>query len=271
MWPTSKRLVTVSGVLPLVVLCLSGCYPGPDSDLPAQLPARSASERNQQNEQQIPARSASERPQQAIAQWDEQVARVLSGQTDRLLIDVGPITPAQLASLPRLDGRLTQLMIDAGGASDASLAAISQVKSLVHLRLRDCPLSDSGIESLVAAGMPELQILNIPQATITARGIAALPGLPKLVQLRLGGAQIDDAAIREIVSLKGLRSLHLIGPQLTDQALEHLAECELLSSFYLDDCPLSDSAWQQLFAAKPRLHVHIDQAHHDRDPNRHQE
>jgi hypothetical protein len=42
-----------------------------------------------------------------------------------------------------------------------------------------------------------------------------------------------------------------------------------LSSLYIDECPLPDTAWTQLFAARPNLHVHVDQAHHDLDPNAH--
>ena len=89
------------------------------------------------------------------------------------------------------------------------------------------------------------------------------------MQLRLGGSQLDDAAVAEIARLPKLRSLHLIGPSLTDAALQELAKAPSLTSFYLDDCPLSDSAWELLFAVKPKLHVHIDQLHHDRDPHQH--
>ncbi len=174
-----------------------------------------------------------------------------------------------MSQLPQLDGKLSHLLIEAGGVDDASIETVAQVRGLVHLRLRECPIGNEGLARLVEARMSELQILNIPQSKCTADGIAQLASLPKLIQLRLGGQQIDDAAVAEIAKLPKLRSLHLIGPTLSDAALEKLSASPLLSTFYLDDCPLSNAAWQQLFAAKPKLHVHIDQAHHDRDPNQH--
>jgi hypothetical protein len=218
---------------------------------------------------QVHINRSNQAAQQAAAHWDEQVRQVLAGDSDTLVVEAEPITAPQLSQLPTLDGKLSQLLIEAGGVDDEALQTIAQVRSLVHLRLRECPIGNAGLAKLVEANMSELQILNIPQTQCTAEGIAQLASLPKLIQLRLGGQQIDDRAVAEIAKLPKLRSLHLIGPTLSDSALEKLSSSPLLSTFYLDDCPLSDAAWQQLFTAKPKLHVHIDQAHHDRDPNQH--
>ncbi len=207
--------------------------------------------------------------QAEVSNWREQFELVLAEDNDRIIVEAGPITTEQLLQLSQLDGKLRQLLIEAGGVSDADIEAIAKVPSLVHLRLRESPIGDEGLAKLAEAGMPELQILNIPQGQFTVVGIAKLAALPKLIQLRLGGKLIEDAAVAEIAKFSKLRSLHLIGPSLTDAALAKLADSPLLSTFYLDDCPLSDEAWKQLFDAKPKLHVHIDQAHHDRDPNQH--
>jgi len=48
-----------------------------------------------------------------------------------------------------------------------------------------------------------------------------------------------------------------------------LAKMEQLESLYLDGADLSDAAVDELFRARPQLHVHFDQEHHDRDPSRH--
>ena len=87
--------------------------------------------------------------------------------------------------------------------------------------------------------------------------------------LRLGGRSIDDAAVKAIAAIPNLESLHLIGPSLTDASLESVANMTNLRSFYLDDCNLSEAAWTHLFEVRKNIHVHIDQVHHDRDPNRH--
>jgi hypothetical protein len=43
-----------------------------------------------------------------------------------------------------------------------------------------------------------------------------------------------------------------------------------LWNLYLDGAGVSDGAWERYFALHPEVHVHVDQAHHDRDPNRHE-
>lgn len=245
----------------LAVLPLLGCQQPLESPAPSQNPATL---NNQPADKAIPSGDLT-----AESSWQSQFTAVLAGTEDTLLITDQAITADQLEQLVQLDGPLEQLLIDAGGVDDDSLSAILAIKSLVHLRLRECPLSDRGFEQLGESELDQLRILNVPQSQVTSRGLAGLAALPSLVQLRLGGPQLDDDAMAVIAKLPALRRLHLIGPTLTDAGLAELVKAPLLSSFYLDDCPLSDSAWEQLFAAKPKLHVHVDQQHHDRDPHQH--
>jgi hypothetical protein len=274
MWLTSKSVVAVSVALAGLWSC--GCQSERPQAVP-QVKAQPPLVSQPLGETVSPAGdkpdtsigSASAQPLTAEQNWQEQFESVQAGASKSLTVDQVAITSRQLAQLPELNGQLTQLMVEAGGVSDANIDAIGKLQSLVHVRLRECPIGNQGLQKLAAAGLPELQILNIPHCNVTAVGIKHLLAFPKLVQLRLGGAQLDDRAIEEIARLPKLRSLHLIGPSLTDQSLGTLATSPLLSSFYLDDCPLSDEAWEQLFRAKPQLHIHVDQAHLDRDPNRH--
>lgn len=258
--PQRATILILSTVL--AGLVLSSCQRPNSSPAP---PQDSASIKNQPAESSI----STDNPP-ADSNWQSQFAAVLSGADDTLLIADQAITAEQLRQLAQLDGPLEQLLIDAGGVDDDSLSDVLTVKSLVHLRLRECRVGDRGFEQLRTSGLDALRILNVPQAQVTSHGIASLARLPSLVQLRLGGSQLDDSAVAEIAKLPKLRSLHLIGPSLTDAALNQLANAPKLTSFYLDDCPLSDSAWELLFAAKPKLHVHIDQQHHDRDPHQHE-
>ena len=135
--------------------------------------------------------------------------------------------------------------------------------------MRQSPITDRGLEQLVVH-LKSLRILNLPHASITPDGIRSLCLLPKLTNLRLGGATINDDALKAMTDLPELESLHLIGPTLTDAALESISRIKSLRSFYLDDCDLSEEAWKQLFDKRKDIHIHIDQAHHDRDPNRHE-
>jgi len=53
-----------------------------------------------------------------------------------------------------------------------------------------------------------------------------------------------------------------------DAGLAVLAQRPDLWSLYLDGAGVSEEAWAGYFQACPSVHVHVDQAHHDRDPGR---
>lgn len=206
------------------------------------------------------AQLAPERP------WSEQVARVRAGSSDEIRLERTAVTSAELAELNDLAG-LRTLVLDAGRVSDEDAAFIATLSNLEHLRLRESPLSDRGLAELAQGELDSLVILNLPQATPTAEGLEELAKLPRVRQLRISGRQIDDAAITALTKWPELTSLHLIAPGISEKSLETIAAMPKMISFYLDDCSLADSAWEKFFRARPGLHVHIDQAHHDRDPS----
>ncbi|MCA9194565.1 MAG: hypothetical protein KDB03_22495 [Planctomycetales bacterium] len=199
--------------------------------------------------------------------WADQVGKVASGESQTIEITSLPIQGEQLHDLGSIASRLQVLILDHGQVTDQDAEKLANLNALVHLRLRESPLTDAGLQRLLGTGHPELRILNLPQAALTSQGLRQLCLLPNLIQLRIGGRQLDDEAAAIISELPNLRSLHLIGPSLTSSGLKHLAKCPQLYSLYIDDCPLPDEAWLALFNDKPELHVHIDQHHHDRDPN----
>jgi hypothetical protein len=133
--------------------------------------------------------------------------------------------------------------------------------------LRESPLTDTGFRRLAAC--TKLRDLNIPQAACTAGGIRALSGLEHLRSLRIGGRALAGADVcAAVAELPGLRTLHLIDVPIGDAGLRVLARLPRLWSLYLDGAGVSDEAWEEYFQACPKVHVHVDQAHHDRDPNR---
>ncbi len=151
-------------------------------------------------------------------------------------------------------------MLDAGEVRDSDIKHLTSLTGLEHLRLRESPLSDDGLQELAGGQVRSLLILNLPQAKPTAVGLKALASLPKLRQLRIAGRQIDDAAVEELAHWPALSSLHLIQPGITGKSLETIATMSELSSLYIDECALPDEAWAKLFTARPSLHVHVDQA-----------
>lgn len=196
----------------------------------------------------------------------EQAERVRSGESQTIRLTMSTITADDLKKLGEF-ANLQELLLDTGGINDESIAILNNLAALEHLRIRESRLTDAGISTLDPRKLANLKILNLPQAELTAASIDHLASFPTLIQLRLGGGGLDDSAAAALTKLPALRSLHVIGPGFTDAALESLAGVPKLASLYIDDCHLSDEAWKRLFKAKPTMHVHIDQQHHDRDPN----
>ena len=195
-----------------------------------------------------------------------QIARVRAGEADRIIAAVPP-TDAEWESLRGLAG-LRELVLEQGRADDSRATILATLTGLERLVLRDSPLTDVGFRRL--ADCRAVRDLNLPQAACTAAGVQALASLPCLRSLRLGGPQLAGVEVCEaVVSLPQLRSLHLIDVPIGDDGLAVLERLSGLWNLYLDGAGVSDQAWERYFRACPRVHVHIDQAHHDRDPRGH--
>ncbi len=268
----------LSGVSLVIVVGCFGCNSGeiepaaapqsPQRNSQAANPASASNPALASNPASAAKVNASDEQPRSDSEFDRQLASVQTGESPTLRLVLNPILKDQLEQLVALPS-LLDLLLDAGGVDDQTMAIVGQLGQLEHLRIRESRISDAGLTALCNQSMSALEILNLPHAEVTARGVSELAKLPRLKQLRLGGPQLDDTAVARIAQLPNLSSLHLIAPGITDEALVHLAAAPKLASFYLDDCSLSDAAWQVLFDAKPNLHVHVDQHHHDRDPNKH--
>ncbi|MEI6241260.1 MAG: hypothetical protein WCR51_12795, partial [Planctomycetia bacterium] len=84
------------------------------------------------------------------------------------------------------------------------------------------------------------------------------------VELARVGAEVGSA----VAELAHLRTLHLIDVPLGDEGLAAISGMPDLWNLYLDGAGVSDEAWGRYCESHPRVHVHVDQAHHDRDPAR---
>lgn len=211
-----------------------------------------------------PAATGLERPAASPA-FADQVAAVRAGRGSRLVVTEPP-DPQAWESLRGLAG-LREVVVE-GGGDDRAAAILATLPDLERLVLRRSPLSDAGFAAL--AGCPRLRDLNVPQAGCTAAGLRSLAALESLRSLRLGGPRLAGAEVGEAVAeIAGLRSLHLIDVPLGDGGLAALQRLEGLWNLYLDGAGVSDEAWVEYFRVRPGVHVHVDQAHHDRDPGRH--
>jgi hypothetical protein len=237
------RLASLTIVM-LLILCAAGCRPTP---------------------QQV---SAARPAVPAVAPLATQVAAVTVGTATRIAA-AEPLSDAEWQSLRGLAG-LRELILNAGVADDSRADLLATLPDVERLVLRDSPLSDAGFRSL--ARCATLRDLNVPQAACTPAGIRALAALPELRSLRLGGGPLATAGTevgRAVADLPQLRSLHLIDVPLGDDGLAAIARLPQLRNLYLDGAGVSDESWAGYFEAHPRVHVHVDQAHHDRDPGRH--
>lgn len=203
----------------------------------------------------------------------EQVEAVRAGTATRIRVVDAPLTEDEWESLTGLGG-LVVLDLQKGVADDAKAVLLSRLPKLERLVLRESPVGDDGLVQLAACHT--LRELNLPQARCTRAGFEALAELPRLKSLRVGsrglcpdgegGAELGAILLR----FPALRSLHLIDVPLGDAGLEAISRYDGLWNLYLDGAAISDPAWDRYFALHPEVHVHVDQAHHDRDPNRHE-
>jgi hypothetical protein len=79
---------------------------------------------------------------------------------------------------------------------------------------------------------------------------------------------VSDKGIAALKNFPQLKRVHLIDVPITEAALETFAQMPQLESLYIDGVELSDDALSALFTAQPKLHVHLGQRHHDRDPRK---
>ncbi len=203
----------------------------------------------------------------------EQVAAVRAGTASRIRVADRALTEEEWEEIAGLEA-LSHLDLQEGVADDAKAVLLSRLPRLERLVLRESPLGDDGFKHLAACHT--LRDVNIPQARCTLVGLAALAELPRLKNLRLGspalcpegkgGAELGMT----LLQFPALRSLHLIDIAVGDAGLEGIARYDGLWNLYLDGAGISDEAWERYFALHPEVHVHVDQAHHDRDPNRHE-
>jgi hypothetical protein len=238
----------------LLALLAAGCSP----------PAASVSH--------VPADAASK--PSGRAQIAAQLAEVERGASDQILIDDAPLGDDDLALLSKFAKseqrqNLHVLLLDGPGnrLTDGAIAHLAGLASLEHLRLRGAAIGDAGLTQ-IAASLPNLRILNLPQAQFSDAGLAELGRLPKLEQLRFGSPSVTDAGIAKLPDFPELKRVHLIDVPITAAALQTFAAMPRLESLYLDGAPIGDEAFEQLFAARPKLHVHLGQLHHDLDPHK---
>lgn len=202
------------------------------------------------------------------ASLQAQIAAVAENRSGTIHVASQPLGRRELALLGRLPN-LEVLLLDHpdNQIGDDECRLLADLPKLIHLRIRGGTIGDPGLEHLPQR-MPQLKILNLPHSRATDTGLASLAAMSRLIQLRLGSRHITDEGMQELARFPALRQLHLIDVPISDAGLDSLGQLPRLKSLYLDGSRVTDRGLDRLFRARPDLHVHINQQHHDRDPQR---
>ncbi len=236
----------------VAALCcaLSGCLPSAPATPVAELPSADAAESS------------------AELSLAEQIAAVRRGESTRILLEREVLDDDNLNALSKL-ASLTDLLLDnsASQFSIMGIATLAEMPNLQHLRIRGRGIDDAGLREM--AKIKRLRILNVPHGSFSNDGLEYLADAPHLEHFRFGSPRVTDEGMKTIARWPAIRMLHLIDVPITDAGLAELARIERLQSLYIDGGRITDAGWDALFRDRPKLHVHVNQQHLDRDPNKH--
>ena len=197
----------------------------------------------------------------------EVITEALSNPSVTTLHLDGPrVTDGDLLLLTNSE-HITSILIDNGDITEKGLNPLTSMENLIQLRIRT-RLKDAAIPFIMK--MTRLRFLNLPQADFTDDGILALSSHPNIQLLRIGGPRLSNRSLESIATMPSLSFLHLIDVPVNDHGLPALYEMQQLQSLYLDDTRVTDEGLAKLLGKLPRLHLHINQTHIDRDPNKHE-
>ena len=197
----------------------------------------------------------------------EVITEALSNPSVTTLHLDGPrVTDGDLLLLTNSE-HITSILIDSSDITEKGLNPLTSMENLIQLRLRT-RLTDRAIPFIMK--MTQLQFLNLPQADFTDDGIQLLSSHSNIQLLRIGGKRLSNKSLKSIANMPSLSFLHLIGVPVDDQGLPALYALQQLQSLYLDDTEVTEEGLVKLLRKLPHLHLHINQSHIDRDPNKHE-
>jgi uncharacterized protein (TIGR02996 family) len=156
----------------------------------------------------------------------------------------------EAAAIARFWPRAVELDLGNNAIGDAGLerfAATREAALLQTLVLRDCALTDDGLELLAGARVPRLRALDLAGNPITARGLSLLVGsglIARLEHFDLSRTSLDGEAITALIAvgpLPQLRRLSLRAVELGERDLLRIANAESLRGVLRID--LSGTPW----------------------------
>jgi serine/threonine protein kinase len=146
--------------------------------------------------------------------------------------------------------RLVRLELSGTKVTERGLAQIPHPTQLEFIGLADNPITDSAAKTL--AGMKRLEILNLRNTKITAKGLKAIRHL-ELKELDLGKSAITDSAITEVAKIKCLERLVINDcVNLTDNCIDQILALGQLGELDIRGCEFGKESVDRL-RAMPNL------------------
>ncbi len=90
---------------------------------------------------------------------------------------------------------------------DSHLAPLKELKGVVHLNLRNQPVTDALLVHIKS--IDSLTKLHLEKTKITDKGLAELKGLKNLEYLNIYGTEVTDAGVAQLTDLKKLKKVFL--------------------------------------------------------------
>ena len=186
----------------------------------------------------------------------------VSGNELALRTDVSEVELDQIAELKDLEVlELYRLSCP----NDELAQCLAGLTKLRRLRLQGITIGESVLESI--ALMQSIEVLNIPDSSMTDEQLGSIAKLPKLQLLRFGSPHVSDDSMPSLAEAQSLRFLHFLNVPVTDDGLRHLHGMHHLESLYIDGGNETEDGIRALLKANPDLHFHRNQLHIVDDPN----
>jgi hypothetical protein len=113
---------------------------------------------------------------------------------------------------------LRELRIERAAIDDRAIPVLASLDRLELLAIKNCPLSEAGLEQLPA--LPSLRWLHLDRLPHANRKLAALDRHPQLEVLHLTGTELTEPILKQIGGLAQLTWLNLSDSELTGELTE---------------------------------------------------
>jgi hypothetical protein len=109
-----------------------------------------------------------------------------------------------------------------GKFSDDYLTPLKDLKGVVHLNLRNQPVTDAQLAHI--KGLTDLTHLHLEKTKITDKGLEQLKGLTNLEYLNVYGTEVTDAGLAQLEGLKKLKNVYVWQTKITDAGAAKLKQ-----------------------------------------------